>query len=334
MPNANTLLNNGYKILNNSLCRSSKLDAEVLLSSVLKKKIEEIVLTRSILVSKEDETNYQRLIFRRKQGEPIAYILNKKEFWKNTFYVNKNVLIPRPDTEVIVEEAIKLIDKTKQKLILDIGTGSGCIIISLLKERPNIIDHYNVKSKILPLKKLKILDIGCGGGLLCEPMSRLGAEVTGIDASQKNINVAKIHSKKKKLNIKYICSSPENLRINKKFDIILNMEIIEHVDDVKLFLRNSSKFLKKNGIMYVATLNKTLKSYLFAIVGAEYILRWLPIGTHEWNKFVKPSELVSHAKANSMRIKKVDGVVFNPLNNTWDINNDKSVNYIALFEKV
>ena len=200
--------------------------------------------------------------------------------------------------------------------------------------KDNTIDHYNVKSKILPLKKLKILDIGCGGGLLCEPMSRLGAEVTGIDASQKNINVAKIHSKKKKLKIRYICTSPENLKIKKKFDIILNMEIIEHVDDVKLFLRNSSKFLKKNGIMYIATLNKTLKSYLFAIVGAEYILRWLPIGTHEWNKFVKPSELVSYAKANSMKIKKVDGVVFNPLNNTWDINNDKSVNYIALFEKV
>ena len=200
--------------------------------------------------------------------------------------------------------------------------------------KDNTIDHYNVKSKILPLKKLKILDIGCGGGLLCEPMSRLGAEVTGIDASQKNINVAKIHSKKKKLKIRYICTSPENLKIKKKFDIILNMEIIEHVDDVKLFLRNSSKFLKKNGIMYIATLNKTLKSYIFAIVGAEYILRWLPIGTHEWNKFVKPSELMNYAKANSMKIKKVDGVVFNPLNNTWNINTDKSVNYIALFEKV
>ena len=140
--------------------------------------------------------------------------------------------------------------------------------------------------------------------------------------------------KKKKLKIRYICTSPENLKIKKKFDIILNMEIIEHVDDVKLFLRNSSKFLKKNGIMYIATLNKTLKSYIFAIVGAEYILRWLPIGTHEWNKFVKPSELMSYAKANSMKIKKVDGVVFNPLNNTWNINTDKSVNYIALFEKV
>ena len=116
--------------------------------------------------------------------------------------------------------------------------------------------------------------------------------MTGIDASEKNINVAKIHSKKKKLNINYICSSPENLNIKDKFDIVLNMEIIEHVDDVNFFMKNSSKFLKKNGLMYVATLNKTLKSYLFAIVGAEYILRWLPIGTHEWNKFVKPSELI------------------------------------------
>ena len=204
--------------------------------------------------------------------------------------------------------------------------------IEYIKE--NSIKHFKLKYNKLPLRKLKILDIGCGGGLLSEPMSRLGADVTGIDASQQNINIAKIHSSKRKLKIKYICSSPENLNIKEKFDIILNMEIIEHVDDVKLFLRNSSKFLKKNGIMYIATLNKTLKSYLFAIVGAEYILRWLPIGTHEWNKFVKPSELVSYAKANSMKIKKVDGVVFNPLNNTWDINNDKSVNYIALFEKV
>ncbi len=186
MPNANTLLNNGYKILNNSLCRSSKLDAEVLLSSVLKKKIEEIVLTRSILVSKEDETNYQRLIFRRKQGEPIAYILNKKEFWKNTFYVNKNVLIPRPDTEVIVEEAIKLIDKTKQKLILDIGTGSGCIIISLLKERPNIIG-------------------------------------SAIDISKKAIKVAKINAKIHHLTnrIKFYNSSVDNF-FKGKYDLVIS----------------------------------------------------------------------------------------------------------------
>ena len=203
--------------------------------------------------------------------------------------------------------------------------------IKYIKE--NSIKHFNIKSKNMPLKKLKILDIGCGGGLLSEPMSRLGAKVTGIDASQQNINVAKTHSLEKKLKIKYICSSPEKLKVKDKFDIILNMEIVEHVDDVNFFIKNCSKFLKRNGIMYIATLNKTLKSYIFAIVGAEYILRWLPIGTHDWQKFVKPSELIGYAEHNSMKIKKIDGVVFNPLNNTWNIGDDKSVNYIAIFKK-
>ena len=203
--------------------------------------------------------------------------------------------------------------------------------IKYIKE--NSIKHFNIKSKDMPLKKLKILDIGCGGGLLSEPMSRLGAKVTGIDASQQNINVAKTHSLEKKLKIKYICSSPEKLKVKDKFDIILNMEIIEHVDDVNFFIENCSKFLKRNGIMYIATLNKTLKSYIFAIVGAEYILRWLPIGTHDWQKFIKPSELIGYAEHNSMKIKKIDGVVFNPLNNTWNIGDDKTVNYIAIFKK-
>jgi len=203
--------------------------------------------------------------------------------------------------------------------------------IKYIKE--NSIKHFNIKSKNMPLKKLKILDIGCGGGLLSEPMSRLGAKVTGIDASQQNINVAKTHSLEKKLKIKYICSSPEKLKVKDKFDIILNMEIVEHVDDVNFFIKNCSKFLKRNGIMYIATLNKTLKSYIFAIVGAEYILGWLPIGTHDWQKFIKPSELIGYAEQNSMKIKKIDGVVFNPLNNTWNIDDDKSVNYIAIFKK-
>jgi len=203
--------------------------------------------------------------------------------------------------------------------------------IKYIKE--NSIKHFNIKSKNMPLKKLKILDIGCGGGLLSEPMSRLGAKVTGIDASQQNINVAKTHSLEKKLKIKYICSSPEKLKVKDKFDIILNMEIVEHVDDVNFFIKNCSKFLKRNGIMYIATLNKTLKSYIFAIVGAEYILGWLPIGTHDWQKFIKPSELIGYAEQNSMKIKKIDGVVFNPLNNTWNIGDDKSVNYIAIFKK-
>ncbi len=161
--------------------------------------------------------------------------------------------------------------------------------IKYIKE--NIINHFKLKNKFRPLSGINILDIGCGGGLLSEPMSKMGANVTGIDASDKNIKIAKLHSKKNKLKIKYLCSSPEKLKITKKFDIILNMEIVEHVEDIDFFLRSCSKLLKKNGLMFVATINKTLKSYVFAIVGAEYVLRWLPIGTHEWEKFVKPEDL-------------------------------------------
>ena len=161
--------------------------------------------------------------------------------------------------------------------------------IKYIKE--NIINNFKLKNKFRPLSGVNILDIGCGGGLLSEPMSRMGANVTGIDASDKNIKIARFHSKKNKLKINYLCSSPENLKISKKFDVILNMEIVEHVEDIDFFLKSCSKLLKKNGLMFVATINKTLKSYVFAIVGAEYILRWLPIGTHEWEKFVKPEEL-------------------------------------------
>ena len=162
--------------------------------------------------------------------------------------------------------------------------------------RDSAVKHFKIKSNNQPLKNLNILDIGCGGGLLSEPMNKLGASVTGIDASKTNINIAKIHSKKNKLKINYICASPENLKINKKFDIILNMEIVEHVEDINFFIKQSSKFLKKSGIMFVATLNKTLKSYLLAIIGAEYILKWLPIGTHDWEKFVKPESLIKICK--------------------------------------
>ena len=155
----------------------------------------------------------------------------------------------------------------------------------------SIIKHFKIKKKKLPLSGLKILDIGCGGGLIAEPMSRLGANITGIDASEKNINIAKAHLKKNKLKINYKCASPENLNQKENFDVILNLEIIEHVQDVNLFLKSCSKMLNKGGIMFVATLNRTLESYIKAIVGAEYVMRWLPIGTHDWNKFIKPDEL-------------------------------------------
>ena len=203
--------------------------------------------------------------------------------------------------------------------------------ISYIKESiSNILKPKNTK---MPLEKVKILDIGCGGGLLSEPMCRLGAEVVGIDASDKNIKVAKLHAKKNNLDIEYICASPENLKTDTKFDVILNMEIIEHVENVNLFLESCSNLLKKNGIMFIATLNKTLKSYLFAIVGAEYILRWLPIGTHEWEKFVKPDELIQILKKFNLKVDAIDGMKFNLLKDKWSISSDKSINYIGRFIK-
>ena len=200
--------------------------------------------------------------------------------------------------------------------------------------KTGVINHFKITSFKTPFSNLSLLDIGCGGGLLSEPMSRLGANVTAIDASKKNIEVAKFHAKKNNLKINYLCSSPEKLNIKKKFDVILNMEIIEHVDDINFFIKKSSNLLKKNGLMFVATLNKTFKSYLFAIIGAEYILRWLPVGTHDWEKFVKPDELVNLGKKFNLKLKKLNGMKFNPIMDKWHLSNDKSVNYIGKFKKI
>ncbi len=205
------------------------------------------------------------------------------------------------------------------------------IRIRYIKE--NIIKEFQLKNKKYPLSGINVLDIGCGGGLLSEPMCRLGANVTAIDASNKNIAIANLHAKKNNLKINYICSSPEKLKTTKKFDVILNMEIVEHVEDVDFFLKSCANLLKKNGLMFVATINKTLKSYIFAIVGAEYILRWLPIGTHEWEKFVKPEELKSILIKNNLNLKKIDGMNFNILKDEWNVSKDLSVNYIAEFKK-
>lgn len=199
--------------------------------------------------------------------------------------------------------------------------------------KDNIINHFNLNDKSKPLNKINILDIGCGGGLLSEPMSRLGANVVGIDASEKNIKIAKMHAKKNNLKIEYKNTSPENLKTNKKFDVILNMEIVEHVEDVNFFIKSCSKLLKKNGIMFVATLNKTLKSYVFGIIGAEYIMRWLPIGTHEWEKFLNPDDLIAISKKNNLTVQKLDGMKYNLIKDQWTLSNDKSVNYISIFNK-
>ena len=205
------------------------------------------------------------------------------------------------------------------------------IRIKYIKE--NIINTFKIETNENPLRNITILDIGCGGGLLSEPMTKLGATVTGIDASSKNIEIAKLHAKKNKLKINYINCSPEKLPEQKKFDVILNMEIVEHVEDISLFLKSCSHLLKKEGLMFVATINKTLKSYMFAIIGAEYILRWLPIGTHEWEKFVKPDELKNELLNYDLILEKLDGVKFNPIKNEWFLSKDTSVNYITKFVK-
>ena len=197
----------------------------------------------------------------------------------------------------------------------------------------NLINDFDLTNKKKPLNGLKILDIGCGGGLLSEPLARLGANVTGIDPIKRNIEIAKHHLKKSKLKIKYYNFSPENFITNNKYDVILNMEIVEHVDNVNFFIKQSTKFLKKSGVMFVATLNQTLKSYIFAILGAEYILKWLPIGTHDWQKFIKPNELIKICKKNSLKLESIDGVSFNPILDKWNISSDKSVNYITKFKK-
>ena len=200
--------------------------------------------------------------------------------------------------------------------------------------RDTLIDHFKLnKNSDTPLRKLKILDIGCGGGLLSEPISRLGAHVTGIDAVKKNIDVAKMHAKKMDLEIDYINSSPEILNMKKKFDVILNMEVVEHVSNVDLFIKKCSELIKKNGIMFVATINKNLKSYIFAILGAEYILRWLPIGTHEWDKFLTPQSLETIANKNEFLLNETTGIKFNLILNKWSRSNDTSVNYISTFLK-
>ena len=197
-----------------------------------------------------------------------------------------------------------------------------------------ILTHFQInEGEGIPLKNLKILDIGCGGGLISEPMTRLGASVTGIDASSKNISIAKAHARKNNLDINYLNSVPENLKIQNKFDVILNLEVIEHVENLDLYLESCFKLLKPKGIMFTATLNRTLTSYVKAIVGAEYILRWLPIGTHDWNNFIKPEELEKKITDLNFSIMNLTGLSFNPFFQEWKRTKDLSVNYILVAQK-
>ena len=197
-----------------------------------------------------------------------------------------------------------------------------------------ITKHFKLNRKTkLPLKNLEILDIGCGGGLISEPMARLGGNVTGIDAAEKNIKIASLHSKESNLKIRYLENSPEQLKEKEKFDIILNLEIVEHVENLDLYLQSCYDLLKRNGLMFTATINRTLISYIKAIIGAEYVLRWLPIGTHDWNKFVKPEELQKKLTDKKFTTNDIKGLEFNPIFNKWKQSDNLSVNYIICSSK-
>ena len=187
----------------------------------------------------------------------------------------------------------------------------------------------------LPLKGLRVLDIGCGGGLLCEPLARLGAEVTGIDATERSVHVARAHAEGQGLAIDYRFTTAEALlEAGNRYDAVMNMEVIEHVADPDAFLRTSADLVRPGGLMVLATLNRTLKSYALAIVGAEYVLRWLPRGTHDWRKFLKPSELAGPLRAGGMDIAEMTGVSYDPLNDRWSLApRDLGVNYMLVARK-
>ncbi|MEJ8570330.1 bifunctional 2-polyprenyl-6-hydroxyphenol methylase/3-demethylubiquinol 3-O-methyltransferase UbiG [Microbaculum marinum] len=184
------------------------------------------------------------------------------------------------------------------------------------------------------LEGLRMLDIGCGGGLLSEPLARLGAEVVGVDPSEKNIGTARVHADGSGVPVDYRCTTAEALaQAGETFDVVLNMEVVEHVADIGLFLSECAAMVRPGGLMFVATINRTMKAYALAIVGAEYVLGWLPRGTHQWDKFVTPGELEEHLAAGGMAIADRSGVVYSPLADEWRLSRDMDVNYMLLAEK-
>ena len=190
---------------------------------------------------------------------------------------------------------------------------------------PYILDQINNRN----IRNLKILDVGCGGGIICEPLSRLGAKVTGIDFAPNNIIAAKMHSKKNKLKINYINKDIEKSKLDEKFDIILMFEVLEHLDNWKKTIKNIKKNLNKNGLIIISTINRNLLSKLFAINIAENILHWIPKGTHDYNKLIKPEELKKILLKEKFNFNNIKGLVFNPLNREWKLSKNYMINYFC-----
>lgn len=206
--------------------------------------------------------------------------------------------------------------------------------------RDEVGDHFKLADKTAaknvakPFKDLKILDVGCGGGLLSEPMVRLGGTVLGLDAEAANIEAARVHADGMGLTIDYRVGTAEELAAEgMTFDLILNMEVVEHVADMPLFLAACASLLTPDGLMIISTINRTAKAFGLAVVGAEYVLRWLPRGTHNWRKFIKPSELARAMRPHGLQLGKLTGVVYRPINGTWGLGPDLSVNYMTAFSR-
>lgn len=201
--------------------------------------------------------------------------------------------------------------------------------------REKILDHFKLDgTKRRPFEGLRILDIGCGGGLLCEPMARLGAEVTGVDAAERNVRIAALHAKQSGLEINYRATTSEALAAEgNQYDVVLNMEVVEHVADVPLYLKSCAQLVKPGGIMVIATINRTARAFALAIIGAEYVLGWLPKGTHTYSKFLTPEEIISLLRRDGLTLKHKCGVTYSPLHDQWRQSRDMGVNYMLLAEK-
>jgi len=201
--------------------------------------------------------------------------------------------------------------------------------------REKLVAHFGRDPRaIRPLEGLRLLDIGCGGGLLCEPLARMGATVVGIDPAERNVRIASLHAQESGVPVDYRATTAEGLADSgERFDVVMAMEVVEHVSDVDLFLRRSSEMVKPGGVMCAATLNRTKRSFALAIVGAEYVLGWLPRGTHDWNRFVTPDELQAALEAGGLKVIDREGVIFNPLADEWRRSGDTAVNYVMLAER-
>lgn len=201
--------------------------------------------------------------------------------------------------------------------------------------REHLIRHFGRDaSAIRPFEGLAILDVGCGGGLLCEPLTRLGAKLVGIDAAERNIAIARIHAEQSGLDIDYRATTSEALAAaGERFDVVLNMEVVEHVDDVPFYMKSCADLVAPGGLMFTATLNRTARSWALAVIGAEYVLRWLPRGTHDWNKFLTPEEIGAQLQRNGLTVADQSGVVFHPLADEWRLSEDMGINYMVLAER-